>query len=326
MSVAMSTIAPRPASRRDGITNLGTHHDAFEARDWVQLTFSGLVWGASFIFIAEGLESFAPGLVTFARILIGALTLSLVPGARRVRIERQDWGRVALVGVTWLALPMTLFPLAQQHISSGLAGMLNGSIPLFAAVVASIALWRLPGRNQVLGLLVGAIGIVLLGLPALGDGGSSASGVLLVVVACLSYGVAVTINVPLAQKYGSVPLFLRAQWVAVILTAPYGVWGAATDTSWDWSSAGAVLVLGAFGTALAFVAMVSLSARVGATRAASLTYLEAIVALALGVAVRGEPIRALEVIGCGVLLAGAWLISRRTGAVGAEAGEWTDRV
>jgi drug/metabolite transporter (DMT)-like permease len=69
-------------------------------------------------------------------------------------------------------------------------------------------------------------------------------------------------------------------------------------------------MLGVFGTALAFVAMVGLSARVGATRASSLTYVEAIVALALGAIVRGEDIRPLEVAGCGVLLLGAWFISR----------------
>jgi drug/metabolite transporter (DMT)-like permease len=65
-----------------------------------------------------------------------------------------------------------------------------------------------------------------------------------------------------------------------------------------------------FGTALAFVAMVGLSARVGATRASSLTYFEAIIALALGAIVRDEQIVALELTGCGVLLLGAWFISR----------------
>ena len=69
-------------------------------------------------------------------------------------------------------------------------------------------------------------------------------------------------------------------------------------------------MLGTFGTALAFVAMVGLSARVGATRASSLTYFEAIVALMLGAIVRDEAIRALELAGCAVLLLGAWFISR----------------
>jgi drug/metabolite transporter (DMT)-like permease len=208
--------------------------------------------------------------VTFGRILIGALVLGMFKQARSGKVERADWPRVFIVGVSWLAFPMTLFPLAQRSISSGLAGMLNGAIPLFAAVVTSIALRRLPGRFQLRGLIVGALGIVMLGIPALGDGRSSATGVLLVLIACMSYGFAVTLNVPLAQKYGSVPTFWRAQCVAAVLTAPYGIWGGVNDSTWNVKAALAVVVLGIFGTALAFLAMVSLSTRVGSTRAASL--------------------------------------------------------
>ncbi len=195
------------SSARSRLTSEGTHLDAFEGRDWFNLWFAGLVWGASFIFIKTGIEHFHPSVVTFGRIAIGALTLGLFPQARSVRIDRSDWPRVVVVSVTWLAFPMTLFPIAQQSISTGLTGMLNGSIPLFAAVVSSFALRRLPGRWQQLGLTVGALGIVVLGIPAIGDGGSSARGVILIIVACMSYGVAVTVNVPLAQKYGSVATF-----------------------------------------------------------------------------------------------------------------------
>jgi drug/metabolite transporter (DMT)-like permease len=307
----MVTLSTQSISRTSRLTSEGTNPDAFGQRDWAELVFAGVVWGASFIFIAAGVEHFSPGVVTFGRILIGCITLGLFRSARTVKIDREDWPRIIAVGISWLAFPMTLFPIAQQSISSGLAGMLNGSIPLFTAVVASIALQRLPGRNQRQGLIVGALGIVLLGIPALSDGGSSAVGVLLVVVACVSYGFASTINVPLAQKYGAIPTFWRAQLVATVLTAPYGLWGAANESSWDTEAALAVLVLGAFGTALAFVAMVSLSTRVGSTRAAALTYVEAIIALILGVIFRNEPLRTLEVLGCVVLLVGAWLVSRQ---------------
>jgi drug/metabolite transporter (DMT)-like permease len=308
-SVDSST--PAAASRAAStFTSEGTHRDAFERNDWGQLLFAGIVWGASFIFIAAGLDHFSPGLVTFGRIVIGTITLGLFPAARAVKVDRADWPRIALVGLTWLAFPMTLFPLAQRSISSGLAGMLNGAIPLFTAVVASIALRRLPGPNQLKGLAVGVVGVVLLGIPAMGDGGSSALGVLLVLIACMSYGFAATVSVPLAQKYGSVAVFWRCQLVAVVLTAPYGIWGAVNESTWNVGSAAALIVLGSFGTALAFLAMVALSARVGSTRAASLTYVEAVMALILGAIFRNEPIRGLEVAGCAVLLGGAWLVSR----------------
>ena len=78
----------------------------------------------------------APNGVTFTRIAIGFMTLALVPAARRP-IQRSDWGPTVALGVLWLAFPLSMFPFAEQHVSSALTGMLNGATPLFAAAVAS---------------------------------------------------------------------------------------------------------------------------------------------------------------------------------------------
>ena len=71
--------------------------------DWILLIVPGVIWGASFLFIAEGLEAMGPNGVTFTRILVGFLTLALFPGSRRA-VSREDWlgtalGRRALDGV-----------------------------------------------------------------------------------------------------------------------------------------------------------------------------------------------------------------------------------
>src|SRR4051812_50210017 len=104
--------------------------------DWILLIVPGTIWGASFLFIAEGLEAMAPNGVTFARILVGFLTLSMFPGSRRP-IDRADWAGTALVGVLWMAFPLSMFPYAERHVSSALTGMLNGAVPLFIAIVAA---------------------------------------------------------------------------------------------------------------------------------------------------------------------------------------------
>src|SRR5436305_14981864 len=103
---------------------------------WLFVVVPGLIWGASFLFIAEGPQAVAPMGVTFMRIAIGFATLSLIPAARRP-ILRSDRAGTALLGVLWLAFPLSMFPFAEQHVSSALAGMTNGATPLFAAVVAS---------------------------------------------------------------------------------------------------------------------------------------------------------------------------------------------
>jgi drug/metabolite transporter (DMT)-like permease len=297
-----------PATRTSSMSAEGTHRGALSPADWALLLGSGLIWGASFLLIAEGLEAFEPGIVTFTRILFGFLTLGLVRTSRTT-IDRGDWPRIVGVGITWLAFPMTLFPIAQQHISSSLAGMLNGAIPVFVALIAFLALRRAPGRWQLAGIATGVVGLVLIGVPSLGDGSSSALGVGLIVVAVMSYGVAVNLCVPLTQRYGSLPVLWRAQAVALVLTAPLGLAGLGGST-WSTSSFVACVVLGVFGTAIAFVMMTTLAARVGPTRASGLTYIEAAAALGLGVAIRGDHVAALEVVGCAVVLAGAWFIGR----------------
>jgi drug/metabolite transporter (DMT)-like permease len=308
-TVEVASVQPR--HRLSGLTPVGTQRDAFGRAEWGLLFAPALIWGLSFLFIAEGLKAFHPFVVTFGRIGLGALTLACFPSARRTKIDRADYGHLTAMSVTWLAFPMTLFPLAQQHISSGLAGMLNGSIPLFAALATSMVLRRAPGRPQQLGLALGVVGLALLGWKSLSDGGNSAVGVMMVVVACFSYGWAVTLNVPLTQKYGAVPVFWRCQLISTALTAPLGIFGLTGGRSeWNTRSAGALLILGAMGTAVAFVMMCELSARVGSTRASALTYLEAVIALAVGVLLANEPLVGLEVLGCAILLLGAWSSSR----------------
>src|ERR1044071_1207097 len=149
---------------------------------WMFVVVPGVIWGASFLFIAEGLQAVAPMGVTFVRIAVGFVTLSLVPSARRP-IVRGDRLKTALLGILWLAFPLSMFPLAEQHVSSALAGMLNGATPLFAALVASVLARRAPARRVGIGLAIGFGGAVLMALPGLsGSGGMNgqAAGVLMI--------------------------------------------------------------------------------------------------------------------------------------------------
>ena len=92
---------------------------------------------------------------------------------------------------------MSLFPYAEQHVSSALTGMLNGAIPLIATAVAAMLARKAPLRSVVAGLLVGSLGAVLMAWPGRGAGGSSARGVLLIAAALVSYGVAINLARPL---------------------------------------------------------------------------------------------------------------------------------
>jgi drug/metabolite transporter (DMT)-like permease len=273
--------------------------------DWALLVLPGLIWGASFLFIAEGLTAVEPNGVTFARIAIGFLTLSLFPSARKP-VARADWAGTAGLGVAWLAFPLSMFPFAEQHVSSALTGMLNGATPLFVAAVASGLAHRLPSRGILTGLVVGFGGAVVMAVPAMG-GSSSAFGISLIVMALVSYGVAINIARPLQQRYGAIPVIWRALGVAVVLTAPLGL-PAVLNGNWALRPAPSSNIASAGGTAIANVLTATAAGRMGATKASATAFLIPVVALVLGVVVRHEHVSTVSVVGAAICLLGAAII------------------
>ena len=275
------------------------------AAEWALLVVPGVIWGASFLFIAEGLEAVAPNGVTFTRIAIGFVTLSLFPSARQP-VARADWAGTAALGVLWFAFPLSMFPFAEQHVSSALTGMLNGATPLCVAAVAGLLAHRLPQRGTLAGLTIGFGGAVVMALPAIG-GSSSAFGVGLIVAALVSYGVALNVARPLQQRNGAIPVVWRALGVALILTAPLGL-PAAIHGDWSLRPALAMLGLGAGGTAIATILTATAAGRMGATKASATAFLIPVVALVLGVMIRHETISVGSLIGAAICLFGAAII------------------
>jgi drug/metabolite transporter (DMT)-like permease len=289
-------------------TSEGTHRGAFAPIDWAMFLAIGAIWGSSFILILIGLESFRPGLLTWLRVLAGATALWLVPSSR-ASIERADRPRLITLSILWVAIPFTLFPLAEQHVNSATAGMLNGGMPILAALFGSLMLRRLPTRAQIVGLILGSAGVATIALAAAGKGSSAAIGVVMLLVAVTCYGVAINIAAPLQQKYGSLAVMGKMLLLAALWTAPFGL-ASVTGSHFTWASAGAVLVLGAIGTGLAFVLMGRLVGRVGGTRASFSTYLIPVVALFLGVVLRNEVVSIVGILGVVMVISGAVLASR----------------
>jgi drug/metabolite transporter (DMT)-like permease len=306
------------ATIRQHSSALNTQHPTHEghvttthapkATDWLLIAIPGLIWGTSFLFIAEGLEAVGPNGVTWLRLMIGFLTLSFFPAAWK-GIPKEDWKWIAALAVVWMAFPLSMFPYAEQRVTSALTGMLNGANPLFTTLVAAVIARSLPGRGVLTGLGVGLVGVVLVALPALGEGRSSVEGVVMILAAMVGYGFALNIARPLQQRNGAIPIIWRAQGIAVLLTAPLGVPEALAGQYTLWPTL-SLLALGMGGTAIAFIAMAACAGRFGAPRASSTTFLIPPVSLLLGVLVRDERVAVLSVIGGAVCVLGAWLMAR----------------
>lgn len=304
MLPGVSAPAATPTTRVDA-----SGSGAFTASDWlVFATISG-IWGASFLFIAVGLESLEPGVVTVLRVGLGALTLRLIPG-ERIRIEPGDRGRLLAVSVLWVGIPFTLFPLAEQRINSAVTGLLNGATPMFAALFAATLFGRRTSGAQLVGVIVGFAGIVLISLPSLGEGSTEALGVGLVLLATVCYGLATNLVAPLQGRYGSRAVMGKMLALAVVWTLPFGL-ASLGGSHIEAGPLAAVTVLGVVGTGLAFLLMGGLVGRVGPTRATFITYCMPPVSLALGVAFQDDHVAGLALAGVVLAVSGAVLAGRR---------------
>lgn len=303
----MTDAAPRTRNRLLEATT-STNEASFAAADWVLFLSVSAIWGSSFLFIAIGLESLEPGVITLGRVALGALVLNVVPRSR-VRFDPADRTRLFVLSVLWVALPFTLFPIAEQHISSAAAGMLNGGMPIFAALVAGVLLRRPPGPVQALGICVGLLGVVAISVGQGGVRDSAWFGIVAVLFSTACYGVAVNIAAPLQQRYGSLPVMARMLALATLCTVPYGI-VSIPGSRVEVAPVLAVVFIGAVGTGLAFVLMGALVGSVGSTRASFITYLVPVVALVLGITVRDEHVTGLAIGGVALVIVGAVLGSR----------------
>ncbi len=297
-------------------TARGTRPEAFGPPEWGLLAAIALMWGSSFVFIEIGLRSLQPTLVTVIRIALGTAALVVFPQARRP-VAREDWARIAVLSVVWMSLPLLLFPIAQQWIDSSLAGMVNGAMPLFAAAFYAVLLRHPPGRIQVVGLVVGFLGVVTILAPETGGASTSLLGAALVLLATACYGLAANLAVPLQQRYGSLPVILRTQAVALATVLPFGLAGI-PGSRFTWPAAGSMLALGVLGTGLAFVMMAALVGRAGAARGAVAIYFIPVVATIEGALLLKESVSPLALAGVLLVLVGAWLTSRRERTVVAK--------
>jgi drug/metabolite transporter (DMT)-like permease len=286
----------------------GTAQGDFRAFDWGQLVLAAGIFGSAFLWIALALRSIDPGTIAFGRAALGAAALAAVPSAR-CSVARVDWPRLTLAAFFGMAVPVLLFALAEERISSALAGMLVSGVPIFTAVLAAVVTRSWPTRRRLIGLSVGFLGIVLLAAPDLGSSGAAAAGVMMVLGAVASYAIASTLYAPLQQTYGSLPVTMWLLIVSAVMLSPLGLLGL-RNSSAEWLPLVSLLILGVIGTGAAWAMWVALIGRVGAVRAAIAGYIIPIVALVLGVIVLGEQIEPIQIAGVVVALSGGYLLSR----------------
>lgn len=282
---------------------------------WVRFVILALVWGSSFLWIKIALGALTPLQLSLARLALGAGTLLVLCLATRTKLprDRRTWLRIGLPALLGNAVPFTLFGLGEQTVSSGVAGVLNATTPLWALLIAlTIRAERRPGWLRLTGLLLGFAGTLVIFAPWQ-ESGIASWGALACLVAAFSYGISYTyIGRHLAGTMSPIAMSGAQLSLATGLTAlglPLGGLGAIHLTGA--MPVVAVAVLGIFGTGVAFVLNNRLITDEGATTAASVGYLLPVVSVGLGALALHEPLSARVVVGMAVVLVGIALSRRK---------------
>jgi len=276
------------------------------------------IWGASFMFIKVMLDELRPVEIGWLRLGGGALFILAVVAFRRRPIPRDwhYWSSTLVVGALGSAIPFYVIPLAEEEISSQLAGILNGAMPLWAAILAHVALVeeRLD-RVGGAGLVVGFVGLAIVIGPGIFDiAEASTQGALMMLGAALSYAASAVWVRRRLRGTDSTLLAGNQTWLAFVYLTPWVLAEGAPDvTALSANVLWATLALGVLATGVAYLIYYWLLATLHATQASLVTYLAPAAAVFWGWAVLGESIGLGVWPGLGLILLGMYLVNRPSG-------------
>jgi drug/metabolite transporter (DMT)-like permease len=278
-------------------------------RTWVLFAAMCLIWGVPYLLISASVAEVSPAMVVFSRTAIGAVVLLPFAWRQLRTVWAHRWPVLAFALLEMVG-PWFLLSDAERHLSSSLAGLLIAFAPVLALIVARvIGLERRIGGLRVLGLVV-AVG----GVAALGGGGMEASGawpVIEMLLVAVGYAIAPQVAAVKLREVPALPMTAVCLTIAALISAPFAAatWPTTTPTP---TALGSLVLLGLLCTALAFLLFFRLIAEAGPARATAIAYVNPVVALALGVSLRGDPLTPLIVAGAILVLAGTFLATRRT--------------
>jgi drug/metabolite transporter (DMT)-like permease len=278
-------------------------------RAWIAFSAMSIIWGASYLFIKIAVDGGVPPLaLAWGRVtLAAAVLLALAWRAGTLPTLRGGWRWLVALAVVEMSIPFPLIAAGEVHVASSLAAIIVAAVPLVGAVLAiRFDESERPTPIRALGLVVGFGGVVVLvGIDVAGNV-KELIGAGAILLATVGYAIG-----PMVVKHRLSDLDPRATMGAslgiasLILLAP-----AIADrphSAPTIGAVGAVVFLGFVCTAVAFVIFIVLISEAGTSRATVITYINPVVAVALGVALLGERPGAGAVAGLLLILAGSWL-------------------
>jgi drug/metabolite transporter (DMT)-like permease len=285
-------------------------------KHWLVFLLLGGIWSSSFLWIKIAVQEIGPITLVAFRVLFGLLFTLIVVFFQRTQLPRtfKEWFPILLLGVSNVAIPFFLISWGEQSIDSGVAAILDATVPLFTIVIAHLALHDDKMTVQkVLGLLVGFAGVVVLMSKDIGQSASPILGQAAVVLACAFYaGSSVyarksTENMPgILRSAGPLISSTAVMWLATFfIEKPVRI--PQLPITWV-----ALLWLGVLGSGFAFILNYYLIHEIGPTRTTMVTYLFPLGGVILGVTFLNEKLSWQLLAGAVLIIASLAIANWRT--------------
>ncbi len=284
-------------------------------RDLIIFITLSFMWSISFVFYRVGVPEFGSLAFASLRVIFAALimVIFLIVSPKDRAGIKERWKILTIVGLFSAAIPFILFSFSAQTVNAGVLAVMNAAVPMMSGFIASTFFNERLTKKQVLGLIIGVVGVVILMSESLfSESGTKdlSSNLLPLGYALLgAVGYAVGANItrnyledisPVAITAGSLIIASLAMLPIAVYSFPYG----ASISVKAWVS---VICIGVFSTAIALVFMNQLIKSIGPMRATSITLVIPIFAIILGYLLLGEALDIGAIIGSVVILIGTYL-------------------
>jgi drug/metabolite transporter (DMT)-like permease len=271
------------------------------------LAATWLIWGSTYLAIKFALLSFPPFYQMGTRFLIAGAILFAWQWARgRPLPTPREWRSAAIIGTLLLVSGMGFTAYAEQTVASGLVVAYIAIIPLIVTAM-NLPFGFRPTPVELLGMIVGFAGVLMLIRGAAFT--ASPAGLAAITVACASWSLGSVLS---QRKFrlapGAMGFASEMLCGSVLLLALSALLGERPAWPPESLAAGSWAYLVVFGSLLAFNAYMMLLGNVSAALASSYTFVNPVIALALGIWLGGEIVTPFEWLAAGVITVGVVLV------------------
>lgn len=283
-------------------------------RDLIIFITLSFMWSLSFIFYRIGVPEFGSLAFASLRVVLAGLTMLVFVLLKKKNREgiRENWKALTLVGLFSAAIPFVLFSLSARSVNAGVLSVLNASVPMMSGFIASTFFKDRLSKRQILGLVIGVIGVIILMSENLFGEQSATSGSGLLpmgyaLLACVGYAVGANITKNYLDNVSPVAITAGSLIIASVIMLPVAFYQFPYGKSISLKAWVSVICIGIFSTAIALIFMNQLIKSIGPMRATSITLVIPIFAIILGYLLLGEALDTPAIIGSVVILFGTYL-------------------